>query len=258
MTFAVSPESYDRFMGRYSGPLAAAFASFGGVEPGARVVDVGCGPGALTGELVARVGAGNVSAADPSEAFVAAVHARHPDVDARVAAAEALPFDDATFDAALAQLVVHFMSEPVAGIVEMSRVTRPGGVVAACVWDFENDRAPISTFWRAVRDLELDAPGEAHLAGARAGHLVGLFTAAGLADVGGGVVETRVDHTGFDEWWEPFTLGVGPAGAFAATLDTEVLEAVRARCEELVPPPPFAITAAAWAARGRVSPSATR
>jgi len=258
VTFAVSPESYDRFMGRYSGPLAAAFASFGGVEPGARVVDVGCGPGALTGELVARVGAGNVSAADPSEAFVAAVHARHPDVDARVAAAEALPFDDATFDAALAQLVVHFMSEPVAGIVEMSRVTRPGGVVAACVWDFENDRAPISTFWRAVRDLELDAPGEAHLAGARAGHLVGLFTAAGLADVEGGVVETRVDHTGFDEWWEPFTLGVGPAGAFTATLDTEVLEAVRARCEELVPPPPFAITAAAWAARGRVSPSATR
>jgi len=258
MTFAVSAESYDRFMGRYSRPLATAFASFARIRGGTRVLDVGCGPGALTGELVSRVGVDAVAAVDPSEGFVDAVRERFPGVDVRVAPAETLPFPAASFDAALAQLVVHFMGDPVAGVSEMARVTRPAGVVAACVWDFENDRAPISAFWRAARDLGLDAPGEAQLAGARAGHLVDLFSAAGFEHAEEGLVETSVEHATFADWWEPFTLGVGPAGGFASTLAPEALEAIRARCEELLPPPPFVVTASAWAVRGRVSPSAKR
>src|SRR3954462_15347958 len=117
-------------MGRYSGPLAPAFADFAGVAAGERVLDVGCGPGALTAELVERLGADDVSAVDPSESFVAAARVRPPDVDVPQAAAEELPFEDDAFGAALAQLVVHFMADPVAGVREMARVTSEGGVVA--------------------------------------------------------------------------------------------------------------------------------
>src|SRR5687767_7233341 len=113
MTFAVAADAYDRFMGRYSVPLAPLFADFAGAE--GRVLDVGCGPGALTAELVGRLGEGAVSAVDPSQPFVEAVRERHPAVTIERAPAEQLPFADDEFDAALAQLVVHFMTDPVAG-----------------------------------------------------------------------------------------------------------------------------------------------
>src|SRR3954452_6746494 len=119
-------------MGRYSVLLSPQLADLAGVAAGQRVLDVGCGPGALTPELVARVGADAVAAIDPSEPFVEAARARHPGVDVRRGAAEALPFPDGEFDAAIAQLVVQFMRDPAAGVGEMARVTRAGGVVVAC------------------------------------------------------------------------------------------------------------------------------
>ena len=134
MSFEVAASAYDRFMGRYSAPLAPALADLAAVEPGRRVLDVGCGPGALTAELVQRVGPASVSAVDLSESFVAEARRRHPGVDVHQAPAERLPFGDDAFDAALAQLVVHFMADPVAGLREMGRVTRTDGIVAACVW----------------------------------------------------------------------------------------------------------------------------
>ena len=133
MSFDVAADAYDRFMGRYSRVLAPVFADFARVAGGMRILDVGCGPGALTTELVARTGAENVVAVDPSAPFVEAARARHPGVTVELAPAEALPFASGAFDAALAQLVVHFMSDPVVGLTEMRRVTRPGGAVAACV-----------------------------------------------------------------------------------------------------------------------------
>src|SRR5437764_6906828 len=176
MAFNVSADAYDRFMGRYSSRLAAQMADLAGVEAGQRVVDVGCGPGALTEELVRRVGAEEVTAADPSEPFVAAVAERFPGVDVRLAAAEELPFPDGTFDAALAQLVVHFMADPVRGLAEMARVAREGGVVAACVWDHVGGRTPIEPFWQVVREVDSDLEDESDLAGARKGHLSELFS----------------------------------------------------------------------------------
>ena len=116
--------------------LAPQLIDLARLGPGDKVLDVGCGPGALTTELVARLGAASVSAVDPSEPFVAAVRARHPGIEIQLAAAEALPYDNGVFDAALAQLVVHLMADPAAGLREMVRVTRTDGVVAACVWDF--------------------------------------------------------------------------------------------------------------------------
>jgi SAM-dependent methyltransferase len=251
MSFAVGAEQYDRFMGRYSGPLAPVFADFAGVVAGERVVDVGCGPGALTVELVGRLGADAVSAVDPSESFVAAARARHPGVDVQQAAAEELPFADDAFGSALAQLVVHFMADPVAGLSEMARVTSAGGVVAACVWDHAGGRGPLSVFWDAARELDPDVHDESRLAGARQGHLVELFEAAGLRDVEEGDLSVDVEHPSFEEWWEPFTFGVGPAGGLVARLDPDRRAQLRERCRERLASPPFVVSAHAWAARGR-------
>jgi ubiquinone/menaquinone biosynthesis C-methylase UbiE len=251
MTFEVAADSYDRFMGRYSIPLGPVFADFAGVAAGQRVLDVGCGPGALTGELVARVGTESVSAADPSEPFVEAVRARYPDIRVEQAPAEEMPFGDDAFDAALAQLVVQFMADPNAGIREMARVTRPGGTVAACVWDMAGGRSPLSPFWAAARDLDPNQTGESMLAGVGQGQLTEFFAGAGLEDVREEAISVSVEHETFEDWWEPFTLGVGPAGAHAARLDDEARAELRERAREKLPPAPFVMTAQAWAASGR-------
>jgi SAM-dependent methyltransferase len=248
--FVVAAESYDRFMGRYSVQLSPGLADLAGVQGGQKVLDVGCGPGALTGELVRRLGADAVAAVDPSASFVEAARERNPGVDVRTASAESLPYPDDSFDAALAQLVVHFMSDPVAGLAEMARVTRTDGVVAACVWDYGGERAPLALFWQAARSLDPDARDESELPGTRAGHLAELFRAAGLREVEEATLSAKVEFASFDEWWEPFTLGVGPAGAHARSLDEERLTALRDRCRELLPEPPFTVDASAWAARG--------
>jgi SAM-dependent methyltransferase len=213
------------------------------------VLDVGCGPGALTGELVRRVGAECVVAVDPSEPFVEAVRERNPGVDARRAPAEALPFADGAFDAALAQLVVHFMTDPVAGLREMSRVTEPDGVVAACVWDHHGGGSPLSPFWSAVAELEPGADTEAGMAGTRQGHLGELFREAGLAEVDESALEVGVEFDQFDDWWAPFELGVGPAGAYVAGLDDDRREELREHCRTQLGAPPFTVTGRAWAAR---------
>ena len=251
VTFVVAADAYDRFMGRYSQPLAPQLVEFAGVRAGQHVVDVGCGPGALTSELVARLGADSVTAADPSEPFVRAARERHRGVEVALAPAEDLPFGDDAFDAALAQLVVHFMKGPIAGLAEMRRVTRAGGVVAASVWDHAGERSPLAPFWRVVRELHPDAPDESDLAGTREGHLAELLTAAGCADVEEGALAVRVEHAAFDEWWQPFTLGVGPAGAFVAGLDADATEELRERCRAVLGDGPVVIPARAWAARGR-------
>ena len=267
MTFDVAAQAYGRFMGRYSGPLAALFADAAGVgppngtsgvgppngtagvSPPGRVLDVGCGPGALTGELVRRLGPDAVSAIDPSPPFVAAIRERFPSLDVHLGVAEALPFPDDCFEACLAQLVVHFMSDAVAGLAQMRRVTRPGGVVGACVWDFAGAGDPLATFWRAVRELDPQARDESRLAGARAGHLGELCAAAGLTAIEQSTLTVAVRFATFEQWWDPFTLGVGPAGDHVRGLDEAARDALRARCAELQPEAPFEISASAWCVR---------
>jgi ubiquinone/menaquinone biosynthesis C-methylase UbiE len=250
MTFNVAADAYDSFMGRFSVQLSAQLADLAGIERGQRVIDVGSGPGALTTELVRRLGPDAVAAADPSEPFVEAARERHPGVDVRLAPAEDLPFDNDSLDAALAQLVVHFMADPIAGLAEMARVTHPGGVVAACVWDLAGGRAPISPFWQAARELDPGTTDESNLAGARDSHLAELFTEAGLRDVEQSELSSTVEYKTFEEWWQPYTLGVGPAGAHVQSLDDGQVAELRERCRRLLPEPPFALTAYAWAVRG--------
>ena len=249
MSFDVSATAYAEYMGRYADPLAVQFTDLAGVQPGQRALDVGCGPGALTASLVRRLGTGAVTAIDPSPPFVAAAAERFPGTDVSLGSAESLPYADDAFDVALAQLVVHFMSDPVAGLREMARVTQPGGVVAASVWDHGGERGPISLFWRAAREVDPGVHDESGLAGSRAGHLGELARAAGLVDVEERALTVSVPYSSFEEWWRPYTYGVGPAGAYVAALDAEARDAVRARCAARLPEGRFEITATAWCVR---------
>jgi SAM-dependent methyltransferase len=250
VSFDVAAEAYDGFMGRFSRLLSGQMADLASIRAGQRVLDVGCGTGALTGELVGRLGPSAVAAADPSEPLVAATRARHPGVDVRQAPAERLPFADNSFDAALAQLVVHFMKDPIAGLTEMGRVTQPDGVVAACVWDHGGSQGPLRLFWDAARAMDPDVDDESHRPGTREGHLEVLFRAAGLRNVEASTLSARLEHATFEAWWDPFTRGVGPAGAYLAGLDEDRRRELRDRCRRRVTAEPFTTTAVAWAARG--------
>lgn len=251
MAFDVAGEAYDRFMGRYSAPLARRLVEWLGPRVGSRVLDVGAGPGALTTVLAQHPDVAQVAAVDPSPSFLAALRQRLPDVPAARASAEDLPFDDDSFDTVVAGLVVHFMTDPVAGLAEMRRVTAPDGWVAATTWDAAGGRAPISLFGRAARDLHPAAPGEASLPGTGAGDLRDLFVRAGLREVEESELVVSVAHPSFEEWWAPYELGVGPAGDYVAGLDARRREALRAHCRELLPDPPFTLDAVAWVAAGR-------
>jgi SAM-dependent methyltransferase len=247
-------DAYERFMGRYSAPLAHEFARAAGVTAGERVVDVGCGTGALTTVLAELIGPDHVAAVDPSEPFVEECRLRVPGADVRVGPAEALPFPDATFDRALSQLVFHFVHDPAAAVGEMARVTRPGGLVAACVWDFTGGMTMLRAFWDAARGFDPDAPDEVERFGGRPGQLPALWREAGLRDVRDESLTISSSYRDFDELWASFLGGSGPVGAYARSLDGARLEAVRDAFLGRIGSPTgsFSLTARAWCATGIV------
>ncbi len=251
MSFEVAGEAYDRFMGRYSRPLAARFADWLALSPGERAIDVGCGPGALTSVLVDRLGADHVSAVDPSEPFVASCRNRLPGVDVRRGGAESLPYDDDTFDVAAACLVVHFMSDPVGGLAEMKRVTRDDGWVGATVWDLAGSRAPMAPLWEAMAEVAPEHPDESDFQGGSRGSLVAVLEGAGLRDVETVELAVTVTHPSFEEWWEPYQHGVGPAGEAIAALAPERKGQLDQVLRRNLGEGPFDLTAVAYAARGR-------
>jgi SAM-dependent methyltransferase len=256
--FGTPAEAYDRYIGRYSRELARALIAAAGVRPGERALDVGCGPGGLATELVELLGSERVAAVDPSESFATACRARLPGVQVELASAESLPFGDASFDHALAQLVVNFIPDPPSGVREMARVTRPGGTVAGAVWDYAGEMTLLRGFWNAAVALD---PGAAERDEGRTmpyctpGDLEALWSGAGLADVAVAPVTVSAGYEGLDDLWEPLARGVGPAGAYAAALPVAHQSALK---EELgrrlgVGDEPFRLKARAWVAWGRVS-----
>jgi SAM-dependent methyltransferase len=257
-TFRAPADAYDRHVGRYGPQLASAFIEFVGVERGMRALDVGCGPGALTAALAGRLGPANVSAADPSRPFAEACRARLPRVEVAVAAAESLPFRDDTFDVALSQLVVNFMADAVAGVQEMARVTRPGGVVASCVWDYAGEMTLLRAFWDAAREVDPERAAAADegvvMRWCGEDELAELWRRAGLRDVRFGSVVVRASYAGFDDLWSPLPTGVAPSGAFCKSLDEDRRAALReAYGRRLgVGDAPFELSARAWAAAGFV------
>jgi SAM-dependent methyltransferase len=255
-TFRASADSYDRHIGRYGPQLAGALIEFAAVEPGMRALDVGCGPGALTTELVGRLGAANVSAADPSEPFAAACAARLPGVDVVVAPAEALPFEDGAFHVTLSQLAVNFMDDAEAAVREMARVTGPGGTIAACVWDYAGEMTLLRAFWDAAREVEPVRAGEADegvvMPWCREGELAELWRRSGLKDVRSGALAVSARYAGFEDLWAPLLGGVGPSGAFCKSLDDDGRAALHAAYRRRlgVGDSEFELTARAWAAVG--------
>jgi SAM-dependent methyltransferase len=254
-TFQASGEAYDLFMGRYSRLLAARFADAAEIAHGQTALDVGCGPGALTAVLVDRLGADSVSAFDPSDPFVAACAARHPGVDVRLGRAEAIPFNDHQFDAALAQLVLHFVSDPNVVAAELRRVVHPGGTVAACVWDFDGGMEMLRRFWDAALSIDGAAPDEARtMRFGRTGEIAELLDIAGLTGIAESTLEVHSTYRDFDELWSGFLAGIGPAGSYCVSLPDEHRAALRAELFRRLDSPvqAFSLRAIARYASGKV------
>jgi len=245
-------DGYDRLIGRFLPSLAPAFADFAGVEKGS-ALDVGCGPGGLTAELARRLGAGSVSAIDPSSPFVAACRERVPGAEVIEGVAEALPFADGAFDSALSSLVVGFMSDAQRGVREMARVTRAGGVVALCFWDHARMQG-IARFWRAAGRVLGISPADDRLLGLREGELASLLEGAGLVDVRATEIVATADYRDIDDLWSGYTARIGPIGQFVQTVTADQLDAVRIAVREDLDDPdrPFTLDAVAWAARAAV------
>jgi SAM-dependent methyltransferase len=243
--FNVSDGSYDNFMGRFSRPLGPLFADFAGIEAGQRVLDVGAGTGALTAELVRR--GAEASAADPSPPFVAALRERFPDIGVHEAPAEELPWPDESFDASLAQLVVTFMRDAPAGIAEMQRVVRPGGVIAVCMWDREGMEM-LAAVNRTQQALDPSRPSSEQSTNYRTREeIAGLFG----DDVEMDLLEVEAGYSGIDEFWNALADGAGPAGAWAASLNDEQRTQAREEIYRQVGEPSgqFSLVGRAWAAK---------
>lgn len=251
-TFQKSGADYDAFMGRYSHSLAAAFADWAGVTGGRCALDVGCGPGALTGVLAERLGPAAVVACDPSVPFVEECRARHPGVEVSQGRAEELPYQDASQDLVLAQLVLHFVTDPEAAAREMRRVLRPGGTVAACSWDFAQGMEMLRHFWDAALSLDPAAPDEAALRFGKPGELAQLFADAGFEGTTESTLEVVSSYSSYDELWSGFLAGIGPAGSYAVRQPQDKHEALRQALFEEVGAPagPFELRAVARAGRG--------
>jgi SAM-dependent methyltransferase len=251
--FSVTGNDYDRFMGRYSMALAPRFSAFAGVEPGMRVLDVGCGTGALTAELVKRTGGELVSGVDPAPQFVEACRARAPGADVRVGSAEHLPWPDAEFDRVLSQLVLPFFTDADAAMAEMRRVARPSGVVAVCMWGAGNENELTDVFWRAANRVDhTGAHGDRFMRFRTRSEIEALFQPGGFSPLESAPLEVTATYAGFDEFWQSIEGSAGGVGAYVSKLAPPVLAQLREACRDELGAPvaPFTLRARAWAVRG--------
>jgi SAM-dependent methyltransferase len=227
------------------------------VTSGQRALDVGCGPGALTSVLAATLGSEHVAAVDPHEPFAEACCAHVPGADVRVAAAETLPFDDHDFDVVLAQLVFEVVEDPQCAVAQMRRVLRPGGVIAACVWDYAGEMTMLRVFWDAVMALDpltataLDE--RRRMRFCRRGELGELWRSQGIERVEEGELIASARYADFEDFWSAFQASIGPAGSYSSALDTDAQARLHEECWRRLDSPtgPFYLSARAWCVVGR-------
>lgn len=251
-TFSTDRSAYDLYMGRYSAPLAEQFAAFSGVRAGDRALDVGCGPGALTSELVRTCGADNVFACDPSPRFVEDCASANRGAQVRSGRAEQLPYDDDVFDQVYSQLVLHFVSDGPLAAAEMVRVAKPGATISMCVWDVAQGPQMLRALSQAAAKLDPDAPQALRVLRFGApGDLAALLAGAGCEQIHEEVLMVSSAYTDFAELWSGFLTGIGPAGSYAVGLPALEQAALRAELFKQIGSPTgeFTLTAGARAAR---------
>jgi SAM-dependent methyltransferase len=260
MSAFADSQAYESFMGRWSRVLGDAFVRFAGVDEGERVLDLGCGTGSLTAAILSAHTAGEVVGIDPSPTFVEAARERFRDARARFETGDAqhLPFADRAFDRVLSMLVLNFVPDSGAAASEMRRVTRPGGQVAACVWDYGGEMRMLRFFWDAAAALDPAAAArhEERMRLCRRGELEALWRDAGLEDVRETGITIEMRFGSFADFWQPFLAGVGPAGSFVASLATDRQRALEARLRTEAwsdrPDEERVLPARAWAVVGTV------
>jgi SAM-dependent methyltransferase len=258
-TFA-DAKAYDRFMGRWSRRLAPLFIEFADISNDARVLDVGCGTGALTMAIANRKMASKVVGLDLSKQYIEYARSHNPlnRVRFEVGDAQSLGFPDGSFDSAVSLLVFNFISEPNRAITELKRVTAPGGRISAAVWDYGEGMQMLRVFWDAAIALkpEAEAKDEKNFPLCRSGALKQLWVDAGLARIDERPLEMRMDFASFDDYWEPFTFGQGPAGAYVSSLDsterTRLRNELKKRLHIARNTDSVSLLARAWAVRGDV------
>jgi SAM-dependent methyltransferase len=251
---------YERFMGRWSRQLAPAYITFSGIKSGDHVLDVGTGTGALAAAVEASMSASQIVGIDPSVGFInyAQKNAKSDRIRFEVGDAQALKFNDATFDQTLALLVMNFIPDHNKAIAEMRRVTRPQGVVSACVWDYDAGMQMLRFFWDEAIALDpaIEPKDERHMKLFRQGQLAALWQKAGLVNVKEAPLAIDQAYTSFNDYWGPFTKGAGPGGAYVISLPEDRRQQLEARMRKRLlgdrQDGPFKLAARAWCVRGEV------
>lgn len=251
-------EAYERFMGRWSGLLAPALVRFAQVREGARVLDIGSGTGSLAASVASSAPTSQITGIDPAESYVRFANTRHGSGRVRfeVGDAQRLGFEENSFDVVLSMLVLNFIPDRDRAVDEMIRVARPGGVVAAAVWDYGAGMEMLRVFWDEAVALrpEDTARDERHMPLCREGELAAFWRKHGLRDLSEQALEVRTRFDSFEDYWTPFLEKQGPAGAYVAQLSDTAREALRLRLRTRLlgegPDREFTLTARAWAVRG--------
>jgi SAM-dependent methyltransferase len=255
--FAVSA-GYERFMGRWSRLLAPAYIAFAGVKNGDRVLDVGTGTGSLAAALEASMPASEIVGVDPSEGFIAYArkNAKSPHVHFEVGDAQALKFKGGSFDNTLALLVMNFIPDHNKAVAEMRRVTRVQGTVSACVWDYDSGMQMLRFFWDEAIALDpaVEPKDERHMKLSREGQLGDLWRWAGLVNIKEEPLVIDQAYSSFNDYWEPFTNGAGPGGAYVVSLSEDRRQQLEVRLRQRLlgdrQDGPFTLKARARCVRG--------
>jgi SAM-dependent methyltransferase len=257
-------EAYERFMGRWSRLVAPRLVDFAALPEAGRMLDVGSGTGSLALAIAERDRRARVVGIDLSKEYVAYAASRNPFPERagfEVGDAQRLRFPDAGFDAALSLLVFNFIPDPTKALLELRRVTRPGGRLSAAVWDYGAGMRMLRIFWDAVvgTDPAAETLDEKHMPLCRAGELAALWRKAGLANVREQPVDVSTRFESFADYWDPFLLGQGPAGAYVRRLDNRRLQSLRdevkRRLSLSAENQPFVLSARVWSVRGTVPDS---